>query len=323
MAKSFAELRRTRTQTAQDLADKLKDDNNQSGPKDDTSYWKLTLDKSGAGHALIRFLPAPVGEDFPYVKMIHHGFRGSSGEYYIENSRRTIGESDPVAIYNGALWKTNREADRVKVKAQAQRTTYIANIYVISDPENRAAEGKVFKFKFGKQIFGKIEDMLTEIMGKVNVFDMWGGANFLLRAYGELTQDRVMPKYDRSAFQGKSSLFETEEDPRYEEVWKGCYPLAPLVMPDKFKSFEELHARLEKAEGRPIALNGKTASTAEANDPSPPVQQSNRPAPAPTHVEAVDDSIPFDTGKAQPSTTEPGAEFDEAYFANLQAQYSK
>ena len=34
----------------------------------DDRFWKPTRDKSGNGYAVIRFLPAPEGEDLPWVK---------------------------------------------------------------------------------------------------------------------------------------------------------------------------------------------------------------------------------------------------------------
>ena len=65
----------------------------------DDRYWKLERDKSSNGYAIIRFLDAPEGEDFPFVKMYTHGFKGKGG-WYIENSLTTIGQQDPVSEAN-------------------------------------------------------------------------------------------------------------------------------------------------------------------------------------------------------------------------------
>ena len=35
----------------------------------DERLWKLDVDKAGNGYALIRFLPAPEGEDIPWVNI--------------------------------------------------------------------------------------------------------------------------------------------------------------------------------------------------------------------------------------------------------------
>ena len=96
--------------------DKLKSTNNLdkliSAVKEDTkdpsekkSYvderlWKPELDTSGNGYAVIRFLPAIEGEDLPWVKLFSHAFQGPTGQWYIENSRTTLGRGpdgkDPV-----------------------------------------------------------------------------------------------------------------------------------------------------------------------------------------------------------------------------------
>ena len=40
----------------------------------DERLWKPTVDKAGNGYAVIRFLPAPEGEDLPWVRYWDHGF---------------------------------------------------------------------------------------------------------------------------------------------------------------------------------------------------------------------------------------------------------
>ena len=65
----------------------------------DDRLWRPTFDKErGIGSAVIRFLPAKEGEDLPWAKVIKHAFKGPTGKWYIENSLRTIGGSDPVKL---------------------------------------------------------------------------------------------------------------------------------------------------------------------------------------------------------------------------------
>ena len=45
---------------------------NNTGSTGDDRLWKLDVDKSGNGYAVIRFLPAPNGEDLPFVKLYSH-----------------------------------------------------------------------------------------------------------------------------------------------------------------------------------------------------------------------------------------------------------
>ena len=62
----------------------------------DERLWKPEMDKTGNGFAVIRFLPAPDGEELPWAKMYSHAFQGLSGSWYIENSLTTIGGKDPL-----------------------------------------------------------------------------------------------------------------------------------------------------------------------------------------------------------------------------------
>ena len=64
---------------------------NNNGTSGDDRLWKLDVDKSGNGYAVIRFLPAPDGEDLPFVKLYSHAFQGPGG-WYIENSLTTLGQ---------------------------------------------------------------------------------------------------------------------------------------------------------------------------------------------------------------------------------------
>ena len=52
--------------------------NTSSGSSDDR-LWKLDVDKSGNGYAVIRFLPAIEGEEIPCVRVFSHGFKGKGG----------------------------------------------------------------------------------------------------------------------------------------------------------------------------------------------------------------------------------------------------
>ena len=61
---------------------------NNAGSSGDERLWKLECDKGGNGYAVIRFLPAPEGEDLPFVKLYSHAFQGPGG-WYIENSLTT------------------------------------------------------------------------------------------------------------------------------------------------------------------------------------------------------------------------------------------
>ena len=114
---------------------------NNNGGSGDDRLWKLDVDKSGNGYAVIRFLPAPNGEDLPFVKLYSHAFQGPGG-WYIENSLTSLGQKDPVSEYNTSLWNNGTDAGKELARKQKRKLTYISNIYVVKDPANPDNEGK-------------------------------------------------------------------------------------------------------------------------------------------------------------------------------------
>jgi len=216
----------------------------------DDRYWKPEMDKTGVGSAIIRFLPAPEGEDLPWVKMYSHGFQGPGG-WYIENSLTTIGQKDPVSEYNRSLWNSGSDKDKETVRKQKRKLSYYSNIYVVKDPAHPENEGKVFLFKFGKKIFDKILNAMQpefEDEEPINPFDFWSGANFRLK----IRKVEGYWNYDKSEFDRSSPLL--EDDDALEAIWKKEYSLSAVIAPDQFKTYEELEKRMNYVLGI-----GKTA----------------------------------------------------------------
>jgi len=214
--------------------------NNTTSSGDDR-VWKLECDKSGNGYAVIRFLPAPNGEDLPFVKLYSHAFQGSGG-WYIENSLTTLNQKDPVSEMNSELWNNGTDAGKEIARKQKRKLTYVSNIYVVKDPANPDNEGKVFLYKFGKKIFDKITAAMQpefEDETPIDPFDFWQGANFKLKAKNVAGYRN----YDSSEFAAQGAML--DDDDAMEAVWKKQYSLAELVAPDQFKSYDELKKRLD------------------------------------------------------------------------------
>jgi len=94
---SFADLKRNSATNFDKLNKELtKLSTNQFSDPLEGKLWSLAVDKAGNGSAVIRFLPAPEGEDIPFVRIWDHGFKGPTGQWYIEKSLTTIGKDDPV-----------------------------------------------------------------------------------------------------------------------------------------------------------------------------------------------------------------------------------
>ena len=214
---------------------------NNNGASGDDRMWKLDVDKSGNGYAVIRFLPAPNGEDLPFVKLYSHAFQGPGG-WYIENSLTTLGQKDPVSEYNTQLWNNGTDAGKDTARKQKRKLTYISNIYVVKDPANPENEGKTFLFKYGKKIFDKLTAAMQpefEDEEAIDPFDFWQGANFKLKAKNVAGYRN----YDSSEFAAVTPLL--DDDDALEGLWKKQFSLAEIVAADQFKSYEDLKKRLE------------------------------------------------------------------------------
>jgi len=222
----------------------------------DDRLWKLEVDKAGNGYAVIRFLPAPEGEELPWAKVWSHAFQGPGG-WYIENSLTTLGKKDPVSEYNRLLWNSGTDSDKDLARKQKRKLSYTANIYVVKDPANPHNEGKVFLYKFGKKIFDKLSAAMQpefEDEEAIDPFDFWGGAHFKLKAKNVAGYRN----YDSSEFAASSPLL--DDDDALEALWKKQYSLQEFTNSDQFKSYDELETRLNSVlnNSRPKRVDPET-----------------------------------------------------------------
>ena len=239
---SFASMKKSSFQDLLAKADNL-NKTEKSGP--DERLWKPEVDKAGNGYAVIRFLPAPNGEDLPWAQVWTHAFQGPGG-WYIENSLTTLGKKDPVSDLNRELWNSGGEGSpqRAQARNQKRKLNYYSNIYVVKDSANPENEGKVFLYRYGKKIFDKIMESMQpafEDETPVNPFDLWKGADFKLK----ITKVAGFWNYDKSEFDSPSVLGDLN-DKDLEGIWKQEHSLSAFTADDQFKSYEELKERLDR-----------------------------------------------------------------------------
>ena len=270
MANSFADLKKSRNKDLEKLTSeisKLTDKEATKKSYEDTRFWKPTVDKAGNGMATIRFLPAPSGEDVPWVQVFSHSFQGPTGKWYIENSLTTLNKKDPVSEHNTVLWNSGIEANKEIARKQKRKLNYIANVYVVKDPANPDNDGKVFLFKFGKKIFEKLNDLMNpefEDETPVNPFDLWEGANFKLK----IRKVEGYQNYDKSEFESPAPLSQDDDD--LERIWKSEYGLNEFLSESNFKTYDELKTKLNSVLGLD-ASDDVILKTVE------PVQRSEKP----------------------------------------------
>ena len=262
---------------------------NKGGGSGDDRLWKPEVDKAGNGYAVVRFLPAPDGEDLPWAKLYSHAFQGPGG-WYIENSLTTNGAKDPVSEYNSELWNTGIDSDKEIARKQKRKLSYYSNIYVVKDPSNPENEGKVFLYKYGKKIFDKVMSAMQpefEDEEPINPFDFWAGADFKIK----IKKVAGYWNYDSSEFARPGALL--DDDDAMEAIWKKEYSLTEITSGDQFKSYDELKKRLDyvlgnKAQPKVDYETVEEESVSGFNDPD-----INPPAKQMTPQESEDDALSY------------------------------
>lgn len=304
MAIDFSKLKKNRGNSLAALTEKLEELNKggSSKQKDERIYRPAFDKKAGKNQAIVRFLPAKEGD--PFVRVFSHGFKGPGG-WYIENSRSTIGEEDPVGISNGLYWRKGEAEGNESLKniarARKRKTTYYANVLVLKDSMNPELEGKVMIYQFGSQIYSMIEKAIKpefEDDDPIDPFDLWNGADFKIKMVGReipdsRTGEKVMvPNYESSEFARPSELFEGDDEKK-EEVFNQTYDLSEFVV---VKDFDELAKQFKRATGEEYnALEGGDPAEAVADRVMQQAQQAAQQDNSPAVGPSVDPSdLPFD-----------------------------
>lgn len=226
----------------------------------DLKEWKLGVDNSGEGSAVIRFLPSDEDHGAPFVKLINHGFK-IGNRWYIENCPTTKGSVDenyqacPVCSYmsENDTYNTNNQLYGL----MKRKTSFWAKILVIKDQKNPENDGQVFLYRFGVKIMAKITGMINvdETLGEVpvDVTCPVEGANFILKA----TNVGGNRNYDTSTFQKQTpivGLFKTDGSPNEAAQAKlseqmSEVNLGELVADSAFKSKDVLQNQFDRTLG--------------------------------------------------------------------------
>lgn len=299
---SFQDYLKNRQDAFATMTDSLKKEvNTESRSGDDDRIWKPKMGKDNTGYAVVRFLPGKDINKTPWVRVYSHGFQGPTGKWYIEKSRTTLGEQDPVSEYNSKLWNSGIESNKEVARKQKRRTSYYANVLVVKDPANPMNEGKVMIYQFGQKIFDKImASMQPEFADEeaVNPFDLIEGANFRIKI-------KIVSgywNYDSSEFERASAL--SEDESKLESVFNAQHDVHEFIEPSSFKSYEELNTK----------LMGVLGNVEEANTMSSPVS-------VPT-AETTDTQEEFSAVFDKPTSTSSSSTDDddlEDYFKSLAA----
>jgi hypothetical protein len=290
---------RERSQSATSTFDAAKKVNAKAEYEDnDATFWNPKRGKDGNGFAIIRFLPAsPLdGDDgAPFVKYFRHAFQGPvSGEWYIENCLTTHNRKDPVNDLTRILYKSKNQRDETLAGKYKRKATYVSNILVIKDDLQPECVGKVFKYRYGVKIWGKVESVMFPPEGAtpMDPFDFWKGANFFVITKTVKFNGQDVPNYDDSRFDIPKAL--SDDDDYLRSVWEKTYALKPFLDEKNFKSPEELKAKLDSVLGFTEEERGSAAFQRETAPAATHVLPTTAPlrTVAPVTVPAVEDSMP-------------------------------
>ncbi|UFK27100.1 hypothetical protein LG358_00079 [Escherichia phage UoN_LG358_1] len=234
---------------------------NKGGFQDsDKGEWKLKLDNAGNGQAVIRFLPSKNEEAAPFAILINHGFK-KNNQWYIENCTSTHGDYDSCPVCQHLSKNDSYNTNQEEYKLLKRKTSYWANILVIKDPAAPENEGKVFKYRFGKKIWDKINAMIAvdTDMGEtpVDVTCPYEGANFVLK----VKKVSGFSNYDESKFLGQSEIPNIDDESVQKSLNDQMVDLTEMTSKDKFKSFDDNQKKFEKVMG--TAAMGGAAAKAE------------------------------------------------------------
>lgn len=296
----FNALKKKKSNNLKEMAEKIESMNKGSTGKKDERLYKPGFDKKeGIGNAVIRLLPAKVGDNF--VRQFSHSFKGTGG-FYWENSRTNIDEKDPVSISNGLNWKKGEETGDEKFKniarARKRNTKYYFNVYVEKDQFNKECEGQVMIMECGPQIFKVIEDAINpkfEDDEALDPFDMWDGAPLKIRAEGKEIPDSrtgnrvVVPNYEKSLMGRQGEFLDGDED-KMKEIFEKTHDLSEFI---KVKDFDELAKRFKLVTGEDHdALEaGTEEKVQEAEDDFKEQYQADKPSDEDDEKDDADDGV--------------------------------
>jgi hypothetical protein len=299
---SFANLKRNRTDFSKLVEAAQSAGGAQERSNVDDRFWVPTRDKAGNGYAVIRFLPGKSESGTPWVRYWDHAFKGPTGQWYIEKSLTSIDRPDPLSELNSKMWNNdNPKAPENNIVRQRKRNLrYVANILVISDPAAPENEGKVKLYRFGKKVFEKLMKSMKPLFPDekpVNPFDMWTGADFSLK----IQVVDGYPNYDSSSFREASPLL-GGDDEKLEKIYESQHDISEFVDPAKYKTYDELKARLSIVLGDSAPRTTQERATLDTQAAPAPIKQApapSIPAAEDTPLEEEDDMMSYFTKLAQ------------------------
>lgn len=177
------------------------------GSQQSNSKFKDILKLTVGNVYTVRLVPnveSPEKTFFHYYTQGWNSF--STGRYISTISPQTWGEKDPIAETRFRLLQHGTEEEKEKANTVIRRESWLANVYVVSDPENPENNGKLKLLRFGKQLHKIIMDAIegedADEFGS-RIFDMSkDGCNLKIK----VERQGEYPTYVSSRFASPSKI---------------------------------------------------------------------------------------------------------------------
>ena len=279
---AFKDLKKNRGSYADRLKKEL--DKHSTTFQEDERLWWVKAEKKETVKAKVKILPSQHNEN-PVAMVFYHAFKNPvTNRWYIENSRTTIDEKDPVSESNNYFWE---RGEKQIARDRARKKRYFANVLIIDDPKDPDNNGQVRVMRFGKQIFDKIKD---EADGDNNPFDLWNNIYLVVESRIGANGFR---SYEGSHFIDAPSKAKYT-DAQLETWYNETHNLDDFM---KFKEYDELKKRFLSVWPSELS-QGPFAGESFASGEAVPAGSSEATAPqsSPKHLtqneEKDDDDVP-------------------------------
>jgi hypothetical protein len=300
------------------------------GFKKDDRFWSPPKDEHGNYNSasLIRFLPDTNWT--PFIKYYDHSFefvdpKGEKKKYF-KNCINTFSydENCPICKQANEYFKSAFEEDKKISGERCRKLHYVSNILIINDPVTPENNGKVFLFRYGKQIMNKIEKVwfpkaedkqkaaaLNKTLPEFNPFDFKKGAIFEMVTKPQGQGKNIYPSYEDSQFQTQSALGTQEQ---MEAAFEQCVDLNEFLDRKLFPPNEEVIKLVGHILGQvPSSSSEDTDTTDLFGDDDIPDFTPSSSTSAPVWDDTPETSTtPISLGEESTST---GVDEDEAWFS--------
>ena len=231
----------------------------------------------------VRLIPnvaEPAKTFFHYYTQGWNSF--STGRYISTISPQTWGDKDIISETRYRLLQHGTDEEKEKAETLIRRESWLANVYVVNDPENSENNGKVKLLRFGKQIYKIVMDAIEG-----EDADEFGAKIFDLSKHGcslkiKCERQGDYPTYVSSRFAAPSKI-EGMTDSTADELYNNATDLESVF---PARSTEEMKSMLNE---HFYCESSSSASDSDWNNDNPTSSTSESDTQSSTDVDPLDD----------------------------------